>query len=246
MKGPDQLLPATSLTTTEPDGVVLFRTTETMGDRPPVSVPTLLQKAADTYPDKTALAVKRSDQWKKWSYRQYLADTCTVAKAFVKLGLERHHTVGIIGFNAPEWSIAYTAAIFAGGIGCGFYTTNSSQVCKYIAENSRANIMVVEDEMQVDKVLSFKSQLPYLKAIVQYLGNPRREGVLSWEEVLNIGQHLTGNDLQDRLKRIAINQCCSLIYTSGTTGMPKVVLNKIKVNYYSINQKIFPGCDAIS
>merc|ERR1719376_678476 len=28
-------------------------------------------------------------------------------------------------------------------------------------------------------------------------------------------------ELDDRLKRIAVNQCCALIYTSGTTGQPK-------------------------
>ena len=39
----------------------------------------------------------------------------------------RHHTVGIIGFNAPEWNIAYNAAIFAGGLACGIYATNSAQ-----------------------------------------------------------------------------------------------------------------------
>ena len=28
-------------------------------------------------------------------------------------------------------------------------------------------------------------------------------------------------ELEDRLKRIAVNQCCLLVYTSGTTGQPK-------------------------
>ena len=127
--GPDQLLPATSHTTTRPDGAVLLRDTEetAAGERPPVSVPTLLRRTAGLHPDKTALAVKRSGRWKKWSFGQYLAETRSVAKAFIGLGLERHHSVGIIGFNAPEWSIAHNAAIFAGGLACGIYTTNSTQ-----------------------------------------------------------------------------------------------------------------------
>ena len=80
------------------------------------------------YPDKTALAVKRGGEWLKWSYKQYHSDSRTIAKAFVKLGLERHHSVGILGFNAPEWFIAQAGAIFAGGLSCGIYTTNSPQV----------------------------------------------------------------------------------------------------------------------
>ena len=82
--------------------------------------------------------------------------------------------------------------------------------------------MVVEDEKQLDKVLAIRSELPHLKAIVQYLGVPKKEGVLSWEELLQIGVKEGDEELEERLKRIAINQCCGLIYTSGTTGLPKV------------------------
>ena len=148
-----------------------------------------------------------------------------IAAAYIKLGLERHHLVGILGFNAPEWFIAQAAAISAGGISYGIYTTNSPQVCKYIADLSRTNILVIEDEKQLEKILAVKSELPNLKAIVQYMGTPRTEGVLSWRELLQIGSKETDDKLEERLKRIAINQCCGLIFTSGTTGMPKVWLS---------------------
>ena len=174
------------------------------------------------YPDKLALAVKRGGEWVNWSYKQYHDDSRTVAKAFIKLGLERHHSVGILGFNAPEWFIAQAAAISAGGISCGIYTTNYPHVCKYIADLSRANILVVEDEKQLDKILAVRSELPHLKAIVQYMGTPKKEGVLSWRELMRLGAKETEDALEERLKRIAINQCCGLIFTSGTTGMPKV------------------------
>ena len=32
------------------------------------------------------------------------------------------------------------------------------------------------------------------------------------------------NKLEERLKQVAINQCCRLVYTSGTTGAPKGVM----------------------
>ena len=94
---------------------------------------------------------------------QYHEESRTVAKAFVKLGLERFCSVGILGFNAPEWFIAQMGAIMAGGFSVGIYTTNSSDACKYIVENCRANILVVEDEKQLEKVLKFKSELSCIK-----------------------------------------------------------------------------------
>jgi hypothetical protein len=43
----------------------------------------------------------------------------------------------------------------------------------------RANIIVVEDKKQLDKILTIKDRLPELKAIVQYQGKPEVEGVIS-------------------------------------------------------------------
>ena len=47
--------------------------------------------------DDDDVVVCRNDEWVKWTYAQYLEDVRTVAKAFIKLGLEPHHSVGILG-----------------------------------------------------------------------------------------------------------------------------------------------------
>ena len=65
----------------------------------------------------------------------------------------------------------------------------------------------------------------------------------------NLFQDEADDDLNDRLKRIAINQCCALIYTSGTTGSPKVSQYKLlsnpsialSITFYSTNILHEPG-----
>ena len=116
------------------------------------------------------------------------------------------------------------AAIFAGGFATGIYPTNGPDACKYILEHSKCNILVVEDQRQLDKIWSFKSDLPNLKKIVQYSGIPNSPGVISWKDVLNRGNSLEDAALESRLRGIAVNQCSTLIYTSGTTGNPKGVM----------------------
>ncbi|KAG5887359.1 hypothetical protein JTB14_018374 [Gonioctena quinquepunctata] len=225
--GPDQILPAEDFETTDPDGCVRLRIPENgkaIETTPPISVPGLLRRTAEDFPNHVALAKKVNGNWETITYSDYLQRVRTCAKAFLYLGLENRHSVCIIGFNSPEWFISDLAAIFAGGVAVGIYTTNSPEACFHCAENSNANIIVVEDEKQLEKILSVRSRLPKLKTIVQYSGEPTHPDVLSWNRLMEIGSQQTDDLLEDALRHIGVNQCCTLVYTSGTVGNPKGVM----------------------
>ncbi|PNF24131.1 Long-chain-fatty-acid--CoA ligase ACSBG2 [Cryptotermes secundus] len=226
LNGPDQVLPATGLFTSNANGRVKIRCEESgMGTREPISVPGLLHKIAQEYPNHPALVSKREDgQWKEMTYKEYEASVRTCAKGFLKLGLKRYHSVCILGFNSPEWFFSYLGAMYAGGFAAGIYTTNSSEACYYCAVRSYANIIVVEDKKQLDKILDFKDKLPELKAIVQYHDKPEVEGVISWEELMKLGRGEPDVHLNNVLKTIGVNECCSIVFTSGTVGNPKAAM----------------------
>ena len=76
-------------------------------------------------------------------------------------------SVGIIGFNSPQWFISFLGSIFAGGIGCGIYTTNTVEACEFIFKDSNTQIVVVENKLQLDKVIALKSKFKF-KFIIQY------------------------------------------------------------------------------
>ncbi|XP_071054616.1 long-chain-fatty-acid--CoA ligase ACSBG2 [Onthophagus taurus] len=226
--GPDQIIPAENLYTADPTGCVKIRmpnNSKDLSGNPPLSVPGLLKRTVSNYPDSIALCTKLPDgKWHKITYREYQQQVRLVAKAFIALGLERYHSVCILGFNSPEWFISDLAAIHAGGFAAGIYTTNTAEACFYCAENSRANIIVVQDSKQLEKILSIKSRLPHLKAIIQYEGIPDKPDVLSWKRVLQIGREQSDEKLENVLKTMGANECCTLVYTSGTVGNPKAVM----------------------
>ena len=60
----------------------------------------------------------------------------------------------------PNQIVADLAAFFANSIATGIYSTNSPEMCKYMANHSNANIIVVEDDSQLQKILKVKSELP--------------------------------------------------------------------------------------
>uniref|UniRef100_A0A8D2MMN2 long-chain-fatty-acid--CoA ligase n=1 Tax=Zonotrichia albicollis TaxID=44394 RepID=A0A8D2MMN2_ZONAL len=161
--------PGSSMWTTRRDGEVKLRMEEQgPGSEAPKTVHQLFQESVSKYSNFYALASKKNGKWAKLTYKMYYDECWKAAKSFLKLGLERFHGVGILGFNSAEWFIADIGAILAGGFAVGIYTTNSPEACHYVAENCSANVIVVENHKQLQKILEIEHRLPHLKAIVQY------------------------------------------------------------------------------
>ena len=117
------------------------------------------------------------------------------------------------GHNAPEWHISNIASVLAGGLACGLYTTSSPEALAYKVTHSRADILVIEDREQLDKVRDAEG----VRAVVQWEGEPG-EGAISWAELLDIGKSVNDDILTRRMEDQAVNLACMLVYTSGTTG----------------------------
>ncbi|XP_044051319.1 long-chain-fatty-acid--CoA ligase ACSBG2-like isoform X2 [Siniperca chuatsi] len=221
------LAPADQLWSTSREKAVRLRME---GSGPASETPITIHQAfldtLETYADHPALASKKEDQWVTVTWRQYYEQCRAAAKSFLKLGLERYHGVGILGFNSPEWFISDVGCIFAGGLATGIYATNSPEACQYVAANCEANILVVEDQKQLNKILQVKDQLPHLKAIVQYKGELQQKApfLYTWAEFMKLGEDVPEEQLNAVIDSLRANECCTLIYTSGTTGKPKGVM----------------------
>jgi long-subunit acyl-CoA synthetase (AMP-forming) len=174
--------------------------------------------------DKIALKTKLKGNWEENTWQVYYDQVRTTARAFMALGLEKDSTISILGNNRPQWFISNMAAIFAGGIPGGIYTTNSPEQCRYIAHHSQAAIAVVENAAQLAKFKQIRQDLPGLKAIVMMTGTDGDEQVFSWEDLPEIAKKMSEANLDKRMGVQKPDDCCALIYTSGTTGNPKGVM----------------------
>lgn len=192
----------------------------------PLTVNQMFTSTVERFGDYTALSWKEGEQQKTMNYKDYYQACRTAAKSFLKLGLERYHGVGILGFNSVEWFIADIGAILAGGFAVGIYTTNSPDACQYVADNCKANVIVVENHKQLQKILQIEDKLPHLKAIIQYKDElkEKRPNLYSWSEFMALGKDEPDVPLDAIISSQKPNQCCTLIYTSGTTGQPKGVM----------------------
>lgn len=116
-------------------------------------------------------------------------------------------------------------SLLAGGLSCGMYTTNSASTTKYICEQAPLDLMVVQNYNMLKEMLKDE---PAINDIVKFFilmdndqSDTRKENVLTWKEMIDNGQKIKNEILNQREEQQAVNQACMLIYTSGTTGPPK-------------------------
>lgn len=64
------------------------------------------------------------------------------------------------------------------------YTTNSAEACYYQLHSAKAQIVLVENDTQLQKILQVKDRLPEIRAIIQYKGDPPEDRL----EVLTVSR----------------------------------------------------------
>lgn len=195
-------------------------------DLPKQTVMQFFDAAAREKPGEPALRQKVGGHWKDTSWADYHAQIRQAARGLIALGLEPKHSVTLIGFNCSQWLVGNVAAIYAGGVPVGAYTTSTPPQCKYIASHSDSNIAIVENLEQLAKFLAIRDELPLLKAIVLMRGEPEpgQTGVYSWKQLLDKASEVSEEQLAERIAAQSPDDLCTLIYTSGTTGDPKGVM----------------------
>ena len=185
------------------------------------------KKAVDRKGDKLALV---SVDGMTWTWNQYYEDTLLIASSLITMGLNKHDSVSIIGFNSPYWFISNMSAIAAGGKAAGIYTTNTADPVKFIVKHSETKFAFCEDKFQLDKFLVNINNLPLLKGIIVWKKGEIIEDyvingckVFSWESFVKLGVKST-DAVNRRIENTVPGECCALVYTSGTTGNPKACM----------------------
>ena len=126
-----------------------------------------------------ALAVKNqtTGKWVYSTYSEFYNMVKLLASAFISRGVNERCGISVLGYNHPVWVIAYHAAIFANCVNCGIYITNEPDACKYVLENSDSEVILVENNMQMDKILQVWHTLPKLKYLIHWGNDFSREKV---------------------------------------------------------------------
>ncbi len=184
-----------------------------------------LREHAGARPRAIAYAAKAGGDWVTTTWQDFERQVDQAARALIALGVPAGGTVGILGFNRPEWTLSYLGAMAAGGVPVGIYQTCAANQVGYIAGHAEMRVIVVENREQWRKVDEIQSDLPALKHVVMMTGEvPDDERVVGWDDFMARGEEVSDQVLAVRAAAIRPDQLATLIYTSGTTGTPKGVM----------------------
>jgi long-subunit acyl-CoA synthetase (AMP-forming) len=180
----------------------------------------LLDETAARHGKSPALRSKRGGAWTTTTWREYRDEVRMVARAFIRLGLEPGRAVTILARSRHEWFVADLAAIAAGGLPTGIYTTSTPEQAGYIVAHAEAAVVVLEDKEQWTRLRPVLGAAP---AVVLMEG--RADGdACAWSDLERLASEVAEETLDARLAAQRPEDAATLIYTSGTTGTPKGVM----------------------
>ncbi len=186
---------------------------------------TRLREHADERPRATAYAAKAGGRWVTTTWADFDQQVQQATRAMIALGVPPGATVGILGFNRPEWTLSYLGAMAAGAVPIGIYQTCAPNQVGYVAAHAEMRVIVVENDEQCQKVHLVRGDLPALEHVVMMAGEaPDDQSVIAWDDFMARGRETSGEALEERTAAIRSDQLGTLIYTSGTTGTPKGVM----------------------
>lgn len=186
----------------------------------------LFRERVKEYTGRDVFYVRVDGEWQGSSWDKFGEDAHAFASALLASGLTRGAAVCVLMGNVPEWPVCDIGTIAAGGVGCGLYTTSSAEQCAYIIKHSDAEVVVVDTEVQLKKVLSVRQELTKVKRFVVLDEEAVRgcESVVSFAEFLSEGRESLesmAEELRVRAEGAHADDTAVMVYTSGTTGLPK-------------------------
>src|SRR5947209_11520414 len=183
--------------------------------------------AAATRGDGAAVREKKFGIWQPTSWKQWLQVSKEIAYGLHAIGFRPGDVASIMANAVPEWVYADMGVLCAGGVSSGIYPTDSAAQVEYLVNDSRTRVIFVEDEEQLDKVLTCRARCPTLEKIVVFdmegLSSFSDPMVLSLAEFMALGSnHIGGREaLWDEMTASrSADDLAILVYTSGTTGPP--------------------------
>jgi long-chain acyl-CoA synthetase len=193
----------------------------------------LMRGHARRRPDRPAFRHKDLGVWRTWNWAEAYGQMRALAQGLRALGLAEGERIAIVGANRPQlyWSIAAAQALRA--TPTPVYADAVAQELAAVLRQADVCMAVVQDQEQVDKLLSIANGLPRLTHILyeetRGLGDYADPRLRALEDVIDAGERALTEPTIAAALDATINagrgdDSSAILFTSGTTGLSKGVV----------------------
>lgn len=183
---------------------------------------------ATNWADRIAMRKKDHGIWKAITWRQFGDHARDVGMGLDRMGFAKGDVAAVLSNTLPEWMFCDMGIQGIGAVCAGIYPTDAAAQVEYLLNDSGARVIFVEDEEQLDKMMSVRGQCPTLERIVVFdmegLASFDDDMVMSFSDFCAEGAaHSAASPgrWEELIKVAEPSDLAILVYTSGTTGPPK-------------------------
>jgi long-chain acyl-CoA synthetase len=156
------------------------------------------------------------------TYQEVATQIQLFATGLQSLGIQPGRSIALFADNSPRWLIADQGIMSIGAFNAVRSSQAETQELLSILDNSRAQILVVEDLKTLNKLSAHLVSLSMNLIIL--LSDERSDlnlpiRVINFTQIIELGRSATFTPITIRKTDLA-----TLIYTSGTSGSPKGVM----------------------
>lgn len=210
--------------------------------------PKLLVRNARIRPNRMAFRHKDLGIWQSWTWAEVHDIVRAYARGLQALGLERGGKIAVIGYNRPYLYWTMIAAQWIGAVPIPVYADSVADEMAYVLAHAEVTHAAVQDQEQVDKLLSVSEQVPLLRHVLYDEDRGLRDydhtHLHAIASVIEEGRmRLADAPAQEQSERDlqagSASDLAIILYTSGTTGRPKGVM----LSFESVIAAAEIGCD---
>jgi fatty-acyl-CoA synthase len=181
---------------------------ETIGDN--------LQRIAGQFGDSEVVVDVPSGR--RWTYRQFDADTDALARGLLAAGIKARDRVGIWSPNCAEWVLLQFATAKIGAILVNINPAYRSHELQFVLRQSGVRLLVSAESF---KTSDYRAMVGEVGDSLDSLERVIFLGTAEWDELFATGQSVGEDALGTREAELAFDDPINIQYTSGTTGFPK-------------------------
>ena len=193
----------------------------------------LLIRNAERFRGRPAFRHKDLGLWQTWTWDEVAEIVRAYAVGLHRLGLRRGETFAIVGGNRPKLYWSVTAAQMLGAIPVPVYADAVADELCYVLAHAEVRFAAIEDQEQVDKILSVSERLPKLERLVydepRGLRDYDHRRLHAIDAVIADGRAALADPamrtwLDGEIAASKGSDTSIILYTSGTTGTSKGVM----------------------